>query len=139
MTFVRTTDLAEYTPVLVFGPYENARESRNVAVPLMESSNVRVVYNYTSLRTGTLNLLVERYADAVEAANFFAAQSSFNFNGPYACGGYVIEDGMVVTVGEVDETFDLRFFVAGGAIEITQADPMWEVRVPFHELIEVTP
>lgn len=136
MTFTRTADAATLTPLFVFGPYQNDREARTVVVPLMESSNVRVSYNYVGLRTGELMMLFDSYAEAVTGAAFFEARSTYNFDGPTIGGGYVIVDGMVVFEGEIDNTFDLRFVVAGGSLRIVQNAPKWELHVPFHELVE---
>lgn len=136
MTFTRTTDSVQLEPDLVFGPYQHEREVRNFVVPLLESSNVRVVYSPTGLRTGTLMLLLSSYADAIAAAEFFAVASSFNFDGPMIDGGYIISDGMVVWDGVIDDTFDMRFIAHGGSLRVVQNDPAWELHVPFHELIE---
>lgn len=134
--FTRTSDAATLAPLFVFGPYENEREVRTAVVPLAESSNVRVTYNYVGLRTGTLMMLFDSYADATAGATFFAARSTYNFDGPTVGGGYTIVDGMVVWEGVVDDTFDLRFVVSGNGMRVVQNTPKWELHVPFHELVE---
>lgn len=136
MTFTRVSDAETLTPLLVFGPYENERTVRTAVVPLAESANVRIVYNHVGLRTGEFMLLFDSYWDALVGSDFFTARSTYNFDGPTIPGGYEIVDGMVVYTAEVDSTFDLRFVVHGSGIRIVQNDPKWELRIPFHELVE---
>jgi hypothetical protein len=119
MTFTRTSDSATLDPLFVFGPYENEREVRTAVVPLAESSNVRVTYNYVGLRTGTFMMLFDSYAAATAGATFFSSRSSYSFD-------------------STDDTFDMLFVVFGGGLRVVQNAPKWELHVPYHELVEGT-
>jgi hypothetical protein len=136
MTFTRTTDSATLTPIMVFGPYANAVESRNVVRPLLQSSSVRVTYIPQTLRTGELQLLLASYADAVSGIAYFGEASSYQFNGPVTdTTGYSIVGNVIVWNGAIDDTFDLLFAVADGQFRIDQAEAdMWTLTVPFKEI-----
>lgn len=135
MTFTRSTDSATLTPLIVFGPYENSYEVRNIARPLLQSSSVRVTYVPQGPRDGKLMLLFASYANAVAAAGYFAPAASFTFNGPVVTTtGYTIVNNVVLPVGDIDDTFDMTFIVTGGTVDIEQNE-LWEVSVPFKELL----
>jgi hypothetical protein len=149
-------------PIIVFGPFENAREVRNISRELLHDSDVRSTFVPTVERTGEYQLLFETYADAREAADKFTAASLFAYSGPDAGGtpahlavdgGYIIEvpatsgwgtpeyletdGGYVVEVpgtpATPDASFAATFIVWGGSLAITQ-NGLWELRVPYKEV-----
>lgn len=142
MNFTRINDAAALEPVMVFGPFEQERESRNIVRRLMQSGSVRVTYVPAGHRSGEFQLLFESYADAADAAGFFAVASLFQFNGPTdddTAGAYTVVDGLIVlTVTAADSGYSLLFAVDAGSIGITQNNDvdMWELRVPYQEVPE---
>ena len=137
-TFTRLSDDSELTPTMVFGPYEQSREVRNIVRPVMESAEVRVSYSPTVYRKGEYQLLFDTYAEAKAAVNYFSAFSLYYFEGPtigagelITVGGYILEsDGT-----DLDTNFAMQFVVAPGDMTITQ-NGLWELRVPYQEVPE---
>lgn len=137
MTFTRLTDDATLEPLLVFGPFQTERDSRNIATPLLHSSAMRVTYSAMTHRTGEFQLLFETFSEAKAGVEFFAAQSEYTFDGPEETvgGGLEVVDGYVVETDPTpDPSFDLRFVVVG--VPRISQNGLWEVYLPYAEVPE---
>lgn len=137
MSFQRVSDAAVLEPVLVFGPFEQERESRNVVTPLLESDATTVAYFPAVRRGGEFQTLFATYQAAHEARDYFTVPSLYDFFGPATTPGeYIVSGGRIVlSSGFADPSFSLRFAVASGALTVTQnAADVWELRVPYREV-----
>lgn len=136
--FTRLSDDETLIPTLVFGPYEQAREARNIVRPVMESAEVRVAFLPIVYRKGEYQLLFDTYAAAKDAIDFFDAFSYFYFEGPTLGAAVLITDGGYILEADPDSpdvSFAMRFVVAPGDLTITQ-NGLWELRVPYQEVPE---
>lgn len=136
MSFQRVSDDAVLEPVLVFGPFEQERESRNVVTPLMESDETTVAYFPAVRRGGEFQTLFATYQAAHEACDYFTVASLFDFSGPATTAGeYIVSAGRIIlSAGEADPAFSLRFAVAAGGLRVTQNEDLWELRIPYREV-----
>jgi hypothetical protein len=136
MTFTRLSDDATLTPVMVFGPYEQTRRSRQIVRELAESGEVRVAWRPPSRRRGTYMLLFSTYAAALSAQSWFLENSEYDFEGPTVGEGvYEVVDGYIVEVPPTtDAGFSMRFVLDEEEPTINQNDPMWELRVSYQEV-----
>lgn len=141
MTFTRLSDDATLTPVMVYGPYETAREIRNISRELLHSSATRSTYVPPAARSGEYKLLFNTHGDAKDALAFFSDWSLYLFE-PAATlpEGWGWVDGYYVYEGgdTPDDSFNATFIVLGDELHITQDDDVhkWHLTVPYKEASE---
>lgn len=135
MSFERVIDSAALDAT-VTRPFEDERESRNVATPLMESDAVSVAYFPATTRTGEFVLRFPDYEEADDARTYFLAASLYDFLGPATTAGeYIISDGLVVlSAGEPDPARSFRFAVIDRPILRELLGAHCELRVPYREV-----
>lgn len=133
--FTRVSDDEVLTPLVVFGPFEQSREVRNIVRPIMQSAEVRVSYSPTVYRRGEYQLLFETYEQAHTAINYFSDFSLYIFEGPTVPIGTLIQVGgyLIESDGTPDAGFSMQFAVAPGDMTISQ-NGLWELRVPYQEV-----
>lgn len=129
------------TPEIVFGPFESERETRNIARELLHSRDVRVTYVPNANRTGEFQCLFETHAEAKAAASWFSEDSLYYFGGPEVTTdeGWEIVDDIIIETAQTtvaDESFAMTFLIWGGGLRVTQNEPMWELRVPYKEIVD---